>query len=150
MERPRKILGRRIKAARRAAGYKSARAFAAAIGVSESSVATAEIGSHRVGMGVLMDIETGLEWPRGSIERFLESGDLAELPSHVVGRADEKLVQPRDSFEREIMDSNLDLESKVHWIRRHRISLEEEATLHEMGRGHPKRAKPRNSMNSDS
>lgn len=104
MDDTRKTVGQRIKAARRAAGYKSARAFAAAIGISESSIANAERGSSRVGEGVVMDIESALGWPGGSIHRAINTGDMAQLE---VSRRDEPDLyshEIRDSFEREVYE----------------------------------------------
>ena len=71
----RKTLGRRISRHRRAAGHRSARAFADAIGISEGSVAHAESGSPRTGRRVYDAIEAGLDWPEGSIQRYLDTGD---------------------------------------------------------------------------
>lgn len=99
----RKSIGQRIKAARRAAGYKSARAFATAIGVSESSIANAEIGSDRVGMGVYMDIETGLDWPTNSIRQALETENLEDLqPRPKQTGPDLYARELRDEFEEQI------------------------------------------------
>jgi transcriptional regulator with XRE-family HTH domain len=129
MESRRKIVGRRIKATRRAAGYKSARAFATAIGLSESSIANAERGAESVGLGAYLDIETGLGWPDGCILRYLDSGDIAELPSRTgsVPRADE--WEPRDDMERKIMNSSLPRGEKRDLVRGYRDALEEERML---------------------
>lgn len=77
----RKFAGRRIKRARVAAGYKSQKAFADAIGVSENSVAHAETGSERIGDTVFGAIEAGLRWPEDCISQYLETGDESLLPS---------------------------------------------------------------------
>lgn len=77
MESRRKTLGRKIKRARQVAGYSSQKAFADAIGVSETSVANAERGSELVGAGdkVFVAIEIGLSWPEDCTLRYLETGD---------------------------------------------------------------------------
>lgn len=81
MDERRKTLGRRIKRARLRAGYRSQKAFADEIGISENSVARAETGDERVGESVFVAIESGLPWwPDNSIERFLETGDDSLLP----------------------------------------------------------------------
>ncbi|WP_435582873.1 hypothetical protein [Amycolatopsis thermoflava] len=91
MEADRKKLGRRIQRARRRAGYRSAQAFADAIGLSYSSVAHAESGSDRAGKQVFDAIEDGLpDWPTGAIDRYLETGDPAALPDF----GDESKAEP--------------------------------------------------------
>ncbi|WP_435583344.1 helix-turn-helix domain-containing protein [Amycolatopsis thermoflava] len=76
----RKFVGRRIKRARRRAGYRSQKAFADVIGLAENSVARAEIGDPRVGEAVFEAIEDGLEWPPDTIAQYLETGDETVLP----------------------------------------------------------------------
>lgn len=71
MDERRKTVGRHIKQARRAAGYKSQGKFATAIGVHETSVANAETGNDRVGSAVFEAIEGGLKWPTGAIDAYL-------------------------------------------------------------------------------
>jgi hypothetical protein len=68
-------VGKKIQRARRAAGYKSARAFADAIGISTTSVARAEAGWDTTGASVYADIEQGLKWPEEIIRRYLAAGD---------------------------------------------------------------------------
>lgn len=79
VEERRKVLGRRIKRARRRAAYRSQAAFAAAIGINETSVARAETGYERVGDAVFEAIETGLGWAEGCIAVYLETGDESVL-----------------------------------------------------------------------
>lgn len=79
MDERRKSLGRRIARARRAAGYRSQAAFAAAIGIHETSVARAETGDPRVGSEVLTLIELGLNLPADATTRYLETGDDSDL-----------------------------------------------------------------------
>jgi transcriptional regulator with XRE-family HTH domain len=81
MEERRKIVGNRIKRARRLAGYRSQRAFAKALGIHETSVARAETGDDRIGTSVFTAIEAKLHWPDDCIARYLESGDERHLPS---------------------------------------------------------------------
>ncbi|WP_027946563.1 helix-turn-helix domain-containing protein [Amycolatopsis taiwanensis] len=71
----RKALGRRIKRARVRAGYRSQKAFADAIGISENSVARAEIGDERIGDKVFAAIEDGLGWGEYVVAEYLETGD---------------------------------------------------------------------------
>lgn len=75
MEGRRKEVGQRIKRERRRAGFRSQGAFAAAIGVHETTVANAERGSDRIGSAVYNAIEDGLKWPTESIEAYLAGGD---------------------------------------------------------------------------
>ncbi|MCI2421472.1 helix-turn-helix domain-containing protein [Saccharopolyspora sp. K220] len=87
MEGRRKTLGRRIKRARLGAGYRSQKSFAEAIGVSENSVARAEIGDERVGQSVFLAIEGGLGWTESAISVFLDTGDEATLDRQIDGQA---------------------------------------------------------------
>lgn len=80
MDTRRKTLGRRIRRARVAAGYRSQKAFARAIGVHERSVAGAEGGEERTGDNVFAAIEAGLGWPADSATQYLETGELSLLP----------------------------------------------------------------------
>lgn len=73
-------VGKQIQQARRAAGYKSARAFAAVLGISTTSVTRAENGWDTTGAGVYSDIEHGLSWPPGSILDYVE-GRRADPPA---------------------------------------------------------------------
>lgn len=119
----RKEIGQRIKAARRAAGHKSARTFAQALGISESSVANAEIGSTRVGEGVYMDIESGLGWPTGSIQHALENEDLSGLRADQPQRATlyRRVVNEADEFERQVIAlDDIPLETRWETIFAHR------------------------------
>jgi hypothetical protein len=75
VETRRKEVGRQIKAARRLKKFRSQRAFADHIDVSESSVANAETGSDRIGEGVFAAIEDGLKWPIGSITAYIGGAD---------------------------------------------------------------------------
>lgn len=125
----RKTVGRRIKAARRAAGYKSARGFATAMGLSETSIARAESGSPKVGAGVYLDIESCLGWPTGCIERYLETGNESELPAVNRRQAAESEIEPRDDFERRVLASGASSADKLHYIKRHRAAVEEEQRL---------------------
>lgn len=95
----RKTIGRKIKRARLEAGYRSQRAFAAALGVDESSVGHAESGSARIGIGstVFMTIEIELGWPDGCIERFFETG---ELELHDAQRRPIAELEPQEAVER--------------------------------------------------
>lgn len=63
-----------------AAGHRSQRSFAEAIGVSETSVANAERGSDLVGALVYGAIEVGLKWPEDSTTRYLETGRDEDMP----------------------------------------------------------------------
>lgn len=93
MDQRRKTLGRRIYRARRKAGYRSQRAFAEAIGVSEASVANAERGSATVGNSVFSAIEDGLNWAEDCIQRYLETGDETLLrQDDQTGRAGHELT----------------------------------------------------------
>lgn len=114
MDDRRKLLGKRIKKARRWAGYRSQAKFADAIGLSESSVANAEIGSERVGMDAYGQIEAGLpQWPDGTIERFLATGDLSLLPEVGEHRPRELAQQPDD---RELPEGGLlDTAERKFW-----------------------------------
>jgi transcriptional regulator with XRE-family HTH domain len=85
MEERRKELGRKIQRARRKAGYRSQKAFAAAIGISEASVAYAESGNNRAGPAVYESIEHGLKWADGYTTRYLEFGDQPTVPSETPG-----------------------------------------------------------------
>ncbi|TKG61303.1 hypothetical protein [Prauserella endophytica] len=146
METRRKTLGRRIKAARRAAGHKSARSFADAIGVSESSVANAEIGSERVGEGVYLDIESGLGWPTGCIRSYLETGEIDKLPSGVaVATPKRDEMEPQDDYEEMIINSSLARREKLKLLRGYRKALDEERrVLQPDQRNHPHVATPSN------
>lgn len=75
MDDRRKNVGRRIKRARRVAGYTSQKGFAEFIGASETMVAYAETGSDRVGVKTYGLIEDGLGWPEESISTYLDTGD---------------------------------------------------------------------------
>lgn len=97
----RKTVGRRIKRARRRAGHRSQKAFAAAIDMAESSVARAETGDPRVGAATFEAIEDGLEWPEGSIASYLETGDEAVFTSGPT-RAAEPPDELRDDTERKL------------------------------------------------
>lgn len=116
MSRLRKDLGQHIKRARRAAGYKSARAFAEAIGISESSVANAEIGSDRVGAGVYMDIESGLGWPMNSIKEALKTRDFSALQPHATREDDlyRRVINRNDEFELQVWALD-DLPESARW-----------------------------------
>jgi transcriptional regulator with XRE-family HTH domain len=83
MDVRRKKLGKIIRRAREGAGYRSQRAFAAALGVSERSVAAVERG-EKAGETVLGLIEDNL-FPGGSVWAFLQSGDDALLLRPPVG-----------------------------------------------------------------
>ncbi|WP_116051797.1 hypothetical protein [Amycolatopsis palatopharyngis] len=78
MEARRKKLGKWVSRDRKAAGYRSQRAFATALGVHERSVAAVESGEEKVGETVLGLIEDML-YPRGSVEAFLATGDESAL-----------------------------------------------------------------------
>lgn len=79
MDGRRKLLGRRLARARRKAGYRSQRALAGAIGISENSVANAERGADGVGDSVFTAIETGLGLPEEISKRYIDTGDDALL-----------------------------------------------------------------------
>jgi DNA-binding XRE family transcriptional regulator len=81
----RKKLGKIVRRARERADYGSQRAFAAALGVHERSVAAVERG-EKVGETVLGHIEDNL-FPDGSIARFLETGDEALLHGAPTGQS---------------------------------------------------------------
>lgn len=74
METRRKEVGKEIKRARRALRIKSQGALAQEIGVHESSVANAEIGSDRIGESVYEAIERRLHWPIGSSLEYIAAG----------------------------------------------------------------------------
>lgn len=97
METRRSTLGRRIKRARLAAGYRSQRAFAEAIGVHERSVARAETGGGPIGDTLLTAIETGLSWPSDSIRRYLDTGDEALLQASVEVSDEHHDVEPSEA-----------------------------------------------------
>lgn len=111
MESPRKTVGRRIKRARQAAGYRSQRAFAEAIGVAEASVARAETGDERIGDTVFGAIELGLGWPEDCIARYLETGDESVLPGRRGAAHD-----PRDR-QAQIADEILRVREQLRAIR---------------------------------
>jgi transcriptional regulator with XRE-family HTH domain len=71
----RKAIGKRLQRARRAAGFRSQLAFAARVGVSESSIAQVESGSDRPGPGMFTAIEVALGLPEDIFVRYLETGD---------------------------------------------------------------------------
>lgn len=106
--------------ARRALGYKSAKKFADAIGISESSVANAESGRESVGEGVFMDIETALRWPEDCITRYIETGDESVLPS--VSSPTPAEGEPRDSWERKLVQDfpDMSLQRRLELFRMHR------------------------------
>lgn len=79
VETRRKAVGQHIKQSRRALKFRSAKAFGAHIGIHESSVANAEIGSERAGDSVYEAIERGLGWPNGSIRAYVD-GTTNQLP----------------------------------------------------------------------
>lgn len=120
----RRKAGRRLARARRAAGYRSQKAFAAAINVSEASVANAERGAETVGEGVFTLVETGLNMPDEIITRYLETGDpdLLELIAFYPTsprRPPEPEPELRDRVER-------DLWAMKHIPVRERLALIEE------------------------
>ncbi|MEC3975105.1 hypothetical protein [Amycolatopsis sp. H20-H5] len=106
METRRKELGRHIKSTRRRAyqstgrrTYRSQKAFAEAIGLHESSVANAEIGSDRVGDLVYSTIEEAFGWPRNSVGNYI-AGRTQTLPGDLPdgeGSADED-ADPRHEW----------------------------------------------------
>lgn len=126
----RKFAGRRIKRARVAAGYKSQKTFADAIGVSENSVAHAETGSERIGDTVFGAIEAGLKWPEDCISQYLETGDESLLPSRkglqATTTADHYPADLRDDpVERKLWDiKDLDERSRWRHIYAHRTEAE--------------------------
>lgn len=99
------------------------------MGLSETSISRAESGSPKVGAGVYLDIESGLGWPIGCIERYLETGDESHLPAVTRRQATDDEIEPRDDFERRVLDSKASRADKLHYIKRHRAALEEEARL---------------------
>lgn len=111
----RKIIGRKIRRARLAAGYRSQKAFADAIGVDESSVGHAESGSKRIGVGsrVFTLIEDHLKWPENCIEQYLTTGDEAQLPG---GRADEAQTSQDQTEYEEIKRMAADAESLIQQV----------------------------------
>lgn len=146
----RKFAGRRIKRARVAAGYKSQKAFADAIGVSENSVAHAETGSVRIGDTVFGAIEAGLRWPEDCISQYLETGDESLLPSRTAtptpaaDSEDEYPAELVDSAERKIWDIE-ELTEEQRWrqieslradraVARRVLQLREESTRSEQSR----------------
>ncbi|MGW4484282.1 hypothetical protein ACWEOE_10640 [Amycolatopsis sp. NPDC004368] len=68
----RKKVGELIKRGRRAAGYKSAKAYAQHLGISPTSVTRAENGWDTTGAGVYSDIERDLGWAPNSIMDYVE------------------------------------------------------------------------------
>lgn len=94
VEERRKVLGRRIKRARRRAAYRSQAAFAAAIGINETSVARAETGYKSIGDAVFQAIETGLGWAEGCIAVYLETGDESVLAPPAAVPAEQAPPEP--------------------------------------------------------
>lgn len=152
MDPRRKIVGQRIKAARRAAGYKSARAFARAVRLSESSIANAERGADSVGSGVYLDIETGLGWPTGTIARYLDTGEPDDLPPvkpATATPAEPDLLDPQDDMERQIVESSLSKREKRRLVASYRDALEEERrVLRPTTEMHSSGLTPRNSSDT--
>lgn len=97
----RKTVGRRLARARRAAGHRSQAAFAAAIGVHETSVARAESGQAKVGADVFTRIELGLRLPDDIITRYIETGDANLLERITYPPVDPAPDSPAESNEDE-------------------------------------------------
>ena len=112
MDERRKTLGRRIYRARRKAGFRSQKAFAQALGISEASVANAERGSDSVGDAVFTAIEDGLKWPEECIARYLETGEERYLPGSQAQSEPSPLDNPdykrRQSILKEALGEGLD------------------------------------------
>lgn len=122
----RKTVGRRIQRARRRAGYRSAKAFADALPVSENSVAKAESGADTVGDTVFVAIETALGWPEDCITRYIETGDESLLPSATEAEPVDPSRYPDwlnvdDEKERKVWDLDLSVEDRWFFIQAHRL-----------------------------
>lgn len=116
-------LGRKIARARRAAGYRSQRAFADACGIGEKSVADVERGSDRPGIATYDAIARVLGWPEGAIGRYLDTGDPADLDRL---RADEPTVDDADDRERRLAELErlaVELERQAQHLRRELAEL---------------------------
>jgi DNA-binding XRE family transcriptional regulator len=74
VETRRKEVGKAIKQARRILKIRSQAALADKVGVHESSVANAEIGSDRTGDTVFEAIEAHFGWPIGSSMDYISNG----------------------------------------------------------------------------
>lgn len=113
MDGRRRALGRHIKRVRRAAGYRSQKAFAEAIGVHESSVANVERGDERVGEIVFDAIERGLKWPPGCMAAYLETGAVGILPGELTPAPTGPEL--RDDIERQLW-AITDLTEDERWV----------------------------------
>lgn len=86
----------------------------------------------RLSEGKESRIEKALGWKIGSLDRIRDGGE----PVLVDDERDE--FTPRDDFERKVWASKASRRDKLHYIRRHRAALEEEArVLHELDSSHP-------------
>lgn len=72
-------LGHVVTNARIAAGFRTAKAFALAIGVKDNRMYRLEAG-RSVGRNVLAAVELGLAWPPGRAERVLDGTDTPRPP----------------------------------------------------------------------
>lgn len=81
-------LGRRIQTERARLGYSSARALAAAAGLSPRTVEVIESGKHtgRPRPGTLAKLERALGWAEGSCERIVEGGRPRPAPDPLLER----------------------------------------------------------------
>lgn len=121
-EEARERLGRAVARQREADGYKFRPAFAKAAKISLRSLAAVETGEPGVGAANLRAIGRALStWTEDTPREILDGGPIP--PTHV------ETVEPRDEFERKVMASHVDLDTKIHFIRRHRAALAEEARM---------------------